>query len=150
MWNFKFLGILPFEKIKILVFWTLIFNFYFLQYVENSFNIICRSSLDPSTNKTDRYDITEILLKVALNTITRHLSLSLMRNCFTMTIQDVFNRDHGLYINDMIVIVWFYTTFKNISVISWLSVSGIHGQFAEFLKVIPVHIFSDRNWTLDR
>jgi hypothetical protein len=25
---------------------------------------------EPSTNKTDRYDITEIVLKVALNTIT--------------------------------------------------------------------------------
>jgi hypothetical protein len=50
MWNFKFLEILPFEKIKILVFLTLIFNFYFLQYVENSFNIICKSTLD-SDNK---------------------------------------------------------------------------------------------------
>ena len=30
----------------------------------------------PSTNKTDRHDITEILLKVALNTITTTLPLT--------------------------------------------------------------------------
>ena len=30
------------------------------------------------TNKTDRHDITEILLKAALNTITLHLSISKM------------------------------------------------------------------------
>ena len=31
-----------------------------------------------STNKTDRHDITEILLKVALNTITQHIQISPM------------------------------------------------------------------------
>jgi hypothetical protein len=34
-----------------------------------------------STNKTDRHDITEILLKVALNTITITLSLEKQGQC---------------------------------------------------------------------
>ena len=35
------------------------------------------------TNKTDRHDITEILLKVALNTITLTLALSTYANSFS-------------------------------------------------------------------
>jgi hypothetical protein len=36
--------------------------------VWSSFSVTCDRSLVSSTNKTDRHDITEILLKVALNT----------------------------------------------------------------------------------
>jgi hypothetical protein len=44
-------------------------------------------TLVSSTNKTDRHDITEILLKVTLNTITLHTpfiqSTGWIRNCCT-------------------------------------------------------------------
>ena len=41
--------------------------------------VFCRYS-DTSTNKTDHYDMTEILLKVALNTITLSLRLSFINH----------------------------------------------------------------------
>ena len=42
-----------------------VFEMYAFTYI-----MICILSYIPSTNKTDRHGITEILLKVALNTIT--------------------------------------------------------------------------------
>ena len=69
-----------------------------------SLSVTCdRFSPVSSTNKTDRHDTTEILLKVALDTINQ-------------TLFCVFN-----------------TTFNNISAISWRSVllveeTGVHGE----------------------
>jgi len=40
--------------------------------------VTCGRSVDFSTNKTDRHDITEILFKVALNTITLTLIVLLV------------------------------------------------------------------------
>jgi hypothetical protein len=57
-----------------------------------------------STNKTDHHDITEILLKVALNTIN-HKTIN--------SLQDV---GYDAMLNLMVL------TFNNISVISWWSV----------------------------
>jgi len=39
-------------------------------------HIFCHSKINPSTNKTGRHDITELLLKVALNTITLTLKIN--------------------------------------------------------------------------
>jgi hypothetical protein len=78
-----------------------------------------------STNKTDCHDITEILLKVALNTITRMpiiyiyiLSIwkeSRISLCSSLGKHKTF-WDYGLSI------IVFNATFNNISVISWRSV----------------------------
>jgi len=60
------------------------------------------------TNKTDRHDITEILLlKVALNTIT---ITSLSHHMFSRTV------------HKLVCLMVFNATFNNISVISWRSV----------------------------
>ena len=46
-----------------------------------------------STNKTDRHEITEILLKVALNTLNHNLAYTLYSAVYTYTLH------HTVYIN---------------------------------------------------
>jgi hypothetical protein len=48
-----------------------------------------------STNKTDRHDMTEILLKVALNTI--HLAITLQNVLMLFTYVDIFERKNPEY-----------------------------------------------------
>ena len=74
-----FLFIFYFFKIQHLVciLFILLFYFYFHQFVSDLRQDRWFSPGTPvfSTNKTDRHDIAEILLKVALNTITLTLNL---------------------------------------------------------------------------
>jgi len=49
---------------------------YSIQHYVISLSVIWGKSAVSSTNKTDHHDITEILLKVALNTITLTLNLN--------------------------------------------------------------------------
>jgi hypothetical protein len=53
---------------------------YSIQYYVISLSVTCDRSVVSSTNKTDRHDITEILLKVALNTITLNLRYIINNN----------------------------------------------------------------------
>jgi hypothetical protein len=73
-----------------------------------------------STNKTDFHDITEILLKVALNTITLTLKSKSRPKKYV-----------SCYIKFRVIV--FNATFNNISVISWKSVllveeTGVPGE----------------------
>jgi hypothetical protein len=81
-----------------------------------------------STNKIDRHDITEILLKVALNIIT--LTLTALKN---VTLSEK-NKVYILFISVLLLPVslcvsgvindlcYIFATFNNISVISWRSI----------------------------
>jgi hypothetical protein len=60
-----------------------------------------------STNKTDRHDITETLLKVALNTITNHPILTWLHVYFTLTLLHMFSYWW-----------WFHSTFSIWTIIS--------------------------------
>ena len=53
--------------------------------------VTCDRSVNTSTNKTDRRDITEIFLKVALNTITQvghYINLFINSSSKTYTLED--------------------------------------------------------------
>ena len=80
------------------------------------------------TTKTDRHDITEILLKVTLNIITLHANPFYLIYCFEMNTPWI-----QLNIGWVRWFMVFYSTFNNISVISWRSVllveeTGVHGE----------------------
>jgi hypothetical protein len=135
-------------------------------------------TLVSSTTKTDRHDITEILLKVTLNIITLHANPFYLIYCFEMNTPWIQQWIHHEYSNEYTMntamntpwiqqwiqqwihheysneytmntamntpwiqlnvgwVRWFmvfYSTFNNISVISWRSVllveeTGVHGE----------------------
>ena len=64
------------------------------------------------TNKTDLDDIAEILLKIALNTITLVLTLGLLFLKYTLT----------AFMTTKICICWPFRTFRNTSYHSWFFV----------------------------
>jgi len=53
---------------------------YLIHLIVKSLLVTCGRSVVSSTNKTDRHDIAEILLKVALNTITPSLGHYMLFN----------------------------------------------------------------------
>jgi hypothetical protein len=108
-------------------------------------------TLVSSTTKTDCHDITEILLKVTLNIITLHANPFYLIYCFEMNTPWIQQWIHHEYSNEYTMntamntpwiqlnvgwVRWFmvfYSTFNNISVISWRSVllveeTGVHGE----------------------
>jgi Na+/serine symporter len=89
---------------------TLTTHYFLTNVILNLFHIPSNHALRvSSTNKTDRHDIAEILLKVVLNTINQPTKPTIT-HCESL-----------------------YTTFNNISVISWRSVllveeTAVHGE----------------------
>jgi hypothetical protein len=73
------------------------------------------------TYKTDCHDITEILLKVALNTIKILQGISMEVHPVT-NITLKYKQNIGLIQVFMVRLIVFNATFNNISVISWQSV----------------------------
>jgi hypothetical protein len=55
----------------------------------SNLSVICGTSVVSSTNKTDCHDITEILLKVALNTIILTLTLISKGNIVKLNLQNL-------------------------------------------------------------
>jgi hypothetical protein len=113
-----------------------------------------------STNKTDHHDITEILLKVALNTISI-FSLFLSKNCvqkifYEILVCTIFYgsfskhftksshwRKHQFYSwnNDIFVVVSWLTWLLPVKAVIWSSVSFIHGIILNIIWVIKIIVF---------
>jgi len=75
-----------------------------------------------STNKTDRHDITEILLKVALNTI-KQTNITRINTVVIRDREPVVNILYATFRVTVIgLFIVFNVTFNNISIISWRSV----------------------------